>query len=57
MVKEGKAESADGKEIGVKADSICVHGDNPKAVQFAKRIREGLEASGVKVAPMRDFIK
>ena len=57
MVKEGRVESMDGKEIGVKADSICVHGDNPKAVQFAKRIREGLETNGVKVAPMREFIK
>lgn len=49
MVKEGKVESINGKDIDIKADSICVHGDNPKALEFVKNIRETLLAEGVEI--------
>lgn len=49
MVKEGKVESITGKDIDIKADSICVHGDNPKALEFVKTIRETLAAEGVQI--------
>ena len=49
MVKEGKVESINGKDIDIKADSICVHGDNPKALEFVKNIRETLIAEGVEI--------
>lgn len=49
MVKEGKVESINGKDIDIKADSICVHGDNPKALEFVKNIRETLLAEGVQI--------
>ena len=32
MVKEGKVTSITGKDIDIKADSICVHGDGEKAL-------------------------
>ena len=50
MVKEGKVESINGKDIDIKADSICVHGDNPKALEFVKNIRETLEKEGVMIS-------
>ncbi len=56
MVKEGKATAIDGTEIDINADSICVHGDNPEAVAFVKLIRERLEADGIQVRPIREFI-
>lgn len=49
MVKEEKVTSINGKEIEIKADSICVHGDNPKALEFVKNIRGALEAEGVTI--------
>ena len=49
MVKEGKVESINGNDIAIKADSICVHGDNPKALEFVKNIRETLIAEGVEI--------
>ncbi|MDO4938583.1 MAG: 5-oxoprolinase subunit PxpA [Lachnospiraceae bacterium] len=49
MVKEGKVEAVTGKDIDIKADSICVHGDNPKAVDFVRTIREKLQAEGIEV--------
>lgn len=53
MVKEGKVESINGKEVAIKADSICVHGDNPKALEFVKQIRETLLAEGVAIQNLR----
>ena len=52
MVKEGTVETVTGRVIPVKADSVCLHGDNPKAVAFARRIREALEREGVTVCPI-----
>lgn len=49
MVKDGKVESINGTDIQIKADSICVHGDNPKALEFVKNIRETLIAEGVEI--------
>jgi UPF0271 protein len=31
--------------------TICVHGDNPSAVSFAKAIREGLLERGIGLKP------
>lgn len=56
MALEGRAISIDGTEIDLKADTLCVHGDNPGAVQMVKRIRESLKASGVEVTPMKNFL-
>ncbi|MDO5076419.1 LamB/YcsF family protein [Corynebacterium sp.] len=39
-----------GEELLVKADSICVHGDNPEALEVVKQIIVGLEAHGVAVS-------
>ena len=56
MALEGKVIAIDGTEIGLKADTLCVHGDNPSAVQMVKKIREDLNAAGVDVIPMKNFI-
>lgn len=49
MVKEGVVTTLSGKEIEVKADTICVHGDGPKALAFTQKIRTELEAAGITV--------
>lgn len=56
MVKEGRVVTASGKEIEIVADSICVHGDNPEALQFVKSIREGLLEEGIKVQALDTFL-
>ena len=50
MVQEGKVVTNTGKTIDIVADSICVHGDNPKAIAFTNYIHEGLVKAGVIVA-------
>lgn len=52
MVTEGVVETINGKTIPIKADSICVHGDNPSALEFVKNIKNALEAKGVKICSL-----
>lgn len=42
MSKHGKVTAMDGSEIKIQADTLCIHGDNPHAVEFAKRIKAAL---------------
>lgn len=56
MVKEGVVETLSGNIIPIKADSICVHGDNPDAIGFVKEIREALANSGITVTNIADVI-
>ena len=36
---QGKVKSITGKELPIKADTICIHGDNPNAVKLLKDLR------------------
>ena len=53
MAKEGKVISINGKEIDIRADSICVHGDNPKAIETVIKLRNALIEQGVEVKSLR----
>jgi UPF0271 protein len=46
MIKEGKVTAADGTEISIEGDSVCVHSDTPGAVAIVKAVRKGLEDAG-----------
>jgi UPF0271 protein len=52
LVESGRMTSMDGHEIIIQVDTLCVHGDNPEAWQLARVIRQTLESSGIRVAPM-----
>ncbi|ABM09961.1 MULTISPECIES: 5-oxoprolinase subunit PxpA [Micrococcaceae] len=39
----------DGTVVPVQADSLCIHGDTPGAVNMAAAVREGLEQAGVQI--------
>jgi UPF0271 protein len=56
MAVEGKVIATDGTEIELRADTLCVHGDNPAAVQMVKKIRQELKNAGVTVIPMKWFV-
>jgi UPF0271 protein len=56
LVKEGRVKTVEGSEIELKAETICVHGDNPKALALVKIIRETLDAAGVAVKPAATFM-
>ncbi|HAR39849.1 MAG TPA: LamB/YcsF family protein, partial [Coprothermobacter sp.] len=57
MVLEGKVTAINGKEVPIVAHSICVHGDNPKAVQLASSIRKELEKAHVEVVELTKVLE
>ena len=48
-VRDGVVETASGKVIPVRLDSICLHGDNPAAVALARGVRETLVEAGIEL--------
>lgn len=56
MVKQGTVTSVDGREIEIQADSICVHGDNPQALEFVGQIRARLQEEGVCLCPLEEIV-
>jgi len=53
MLREGKVRSIDGVDVDVRAETICLHGDNPEAVDFARILRSRLEKEGVRIRAPR----
>ena len=45
----GEVVSLDGTPIAMQADTLCIHGDNPQAVQIAQAIRAALAEAGIPV--------
>ena len=56
MAKEGKVKTVTGKDISIQADSVCVHGDNAKALEFVQKIRAALTAEGIEIAPLPQIL-
>ncbi len=52
MATEGTVVAVDGTAVPLEAQTLCVHGDTPTAVELVKIIRETLEGAGVRVLPM-----
>ena len=49
MVLKGQVKAVDGSIVDLKADTICVHGDTPHAVAFARLIYDDLRQREVNV--------
>jgi UPF0271 protein len=52
IAREGRVTALDGTEIALAADTICLHGDTPGAVENARAVRAALEAHGITVRPL-----
>jgi UPF0271 protein len=50
MLIEGKVRGVDGTDVPISVNTICVHGDNPQAVEFVRKLRERLELEDVVIA-------
>ncbi len=50
MVVDGRVKALDGSWVEVQADTLCLHGDQPGAVEFARAIRQALEQEGIRIA-------
>jgi UPF0271 protein len=49
MVRMGTVRATDGTDVKITADTICLHGDGPNAVGFARLLRAELAAEGITV--------
>lgn len=49
MVKEGRVTGLSGKELEITGDTLCVHGDGPKALTFVQKIRERFKQEGIEI--------
>ncbi|MEH7013122.1 5-oxoprolinase subunit PxpA [Neobacillus niacini] len=47
MVKEGKVTATDGTEIAITADTVCIHGDEPAALDFIKELKHALTEENI----------
>ncbi|HEX2914328.1 MAG TPA: 5-oxoprolinase subunit PxpA [Chloroflexia bacterium] len=54
IAREGRIRAHDGSILELQADTICIHGDGPHALEIAQQVRAYLEENEVKVAaPLR----
>ena len=51
MVTAGRVTAADGSDITISAESVCVHGDSPGAVAIARAVRDALATANVTLRP------
>lgn len=49
-------ETADGGEIIIEADTVCIHGDTPGAETLAAAVRAALEEAHIHVRPMGEWL-
>jgi UPF0271 protein len=49
IARDGMVEAADGTEVRLRADTLCLHGDNPQALANARAVRQALERAGIEV--------
>jgi len=42
LQKEGVLETISGKKIALRADTLCVHGDNEEAVKMVETLRKSM---------------
>lgn len=53
VISTGYVKAVDGTPVKVVADTVCVHGDNEKSVQFALAIKKRMESAGVSIRPIK----
>lgn len=55
MVQDGEVMAMSGKRIKLRADTLCVHGDEPTGVAVGGAIRSALEGAGIAVVPLTEM--
>jgi UPF0271 protein len=46
----------DSSRLSIRADTICLHGDTPGAVEIARRIHERFRTAGIRIAPLEEAV-
>lgn len=56
IIDKGILQAVDGSLIEVRAHTLCIHSDSPKAVEFAKSVNVKLKEFGVEIKPMSEVV-
>lgn len=56
MAKEGIVKAVDGTIIPLSAETLCVHGDTPSAVELVRSIRKTMEKEGIILRSMGEDV-
>lgn len=56
MVRDNKVLTAQGTELELKADTICIHGDGENALVFAEKISSALQESGITAVKVSEIV-
>ena len=51
LVERGVVRAVDGGEITLEVDTLCLHGDTPRAREIAERVATALRTAGIVLAP------
>jgi 5-oxoprolinase (ATP-hydrolysing) subunit A len=51
MISTGTVTAATSETVPIMAETVCIHGDGPHAVEFAKALRTRLDQDGIEVRP------
>ena len=49
MIKYGRVRSLDAIMVRITAETVCIHGDGPQAVQTARAIHDSLTGNGIAI--------
>ncbi|MBK2124972.1 LamB/YcsF family protein [Fangia hongkongensis] len=50
MIQQSKVMTVTGKEIEIKADTVCIHGDGAHALEFVQALNQSLLQSSIEIA-------
>lgn len=51
LVKTGSLKTDEGNELKLRAETVCIHGDSPRALEFTLHFTQALAKNGVTVKP------
>jgi UPF0271 protein len=52
IVEQGIVVACDGSKVAVSAQTVCIHGDTPGALQIAATVAQTLRQAGIRLAPL-----
>lgn len=56
MIKEKKVESINGIDITINAESICVHGDGVRSLEFVKKINNVFKNENIEITELSNIV-
>jgi UPF0271 protein len=56
LARDGIVVAEDSSRLSIRADTICLHGDTPGAVEIARKIHERFRIAGIRIAPLEEAV-